>query len=68
MTVCLCRGVPDRTIRAAIAGGASTVDDIHRVCGAGGDCGACHSTLAELVDEGRQPAVSGVTTSRCVAA
>jgi bacterioferritin-associated ferredoxin len=53
MIVCLCRGVPEHAIRATIAGGAATVADVRRACGAGGDCGACRRTLAALVDEAR---------------
>jgi bacterioferritin-associated ferredoxin len=68
MVVCVCQGVNEYTVRAAIADGAASVSDIRRTCGAGGDCGACHSMLAELVDEDRQPAVSGVSAPRCVAA
>ena len=49
MIVCLCRGVSDRTIYAAIARGAFTVDDIAEACGAGTDCGACCAMLDELV-------------------
>jgi bacterioferritin-associated ferredoxin len=39
MYVCHCRGVTDRTINAAIASGAGTVEQIARRCGAGADCG-----------------------------
>jgi bacterioferritin-associated ferredoxin len=68
MVVCACQGVNEYAVHAAIADGAASVSDIRRACGAGGDCGACHSMLAELVDEGPQPAVSGVSAPRCVAA
>jgi bacterioferritin-associated ferredoxin len=68
MVMCVCQGVNEYTVRAAIADGAASVSDVGRACGAGRDCGACHSMLAELVDKGRQPAVSGVSAPRCVAA
>lgn len=51
MYICHCQGVTDRTIRAAIASGAGTVDQIARRCGAGADCGGCHQALEELLDE-----------------
>jgi bacterioferritin-associated ferredoxin len=51
MIVCLCRGVPEQTIQRVIASGARTVDDVSRACGAGGDCGACYRTLAEMIQE-----------------
>ena len=50
MYVCHCRAVNDRTILAAAADGALTVDDLTRACGAGGDCGGCHAFLQELLD------------------
>jgi bacterioferritin-associated ferredoxin len=62
MIVCLCRGVPESAIRAVIARGATTVSDIRRACGAGGDCGACCPLLAELVGQDRRPACSGAAS------
>jgi bacterioferritin-associated ferredoxin len=61
MIVCLCVGVPESAIRATIAEGASTVAEIRRACGAGGDCGACCRMLAALVDQARQPTYRGAT-------
>jgi bacterioferritin-associated ferredoxin len=49
MYVCHCRAVNDRTVLAAAAQGAVTVDDLTRACGAGGDCGGCHAVLDELL-------------------
>ena len=49
MYVCHCRAVNDRTILAAAAEGALTVDDLTRACGAGSDCGGCHAILEELL-------------------
>ena len=54
MITCLCRGVSDATIRALIARGARSVGDIHRACGAGGDCGACGVLLADMVEQARR--------------
>jgi len=53
MYVCHCRAVNDRTIRAAADAGALTVDDLMQTCGAGGDCGGCHTVLEELLAAGR---------------
>jgi bacterioferritin-associated ferredoxin len=58
MVVCVCQGVNESTVRAAIADGAASVSDIRRTCGAGADCGACCGMLAELVDEARRPTCS----------
>jgi bacterioferritin-associated ferredoxin len=55
MYVCSCRGVTDRTIRAAIVAGASTVDEIGRRCGAGTRCGGCWPVLDELLDRVGDP-------------
>lgn len=51
MYVCHCRGITDRTIRAAVASGAETVEEIAKRCGAGVDCGGCHLALEELIEE-----------------
>ena len=51
MYVCHCRGVTDRTINAAIASGAGTVEEIARRCSAGADCGGCWPELERLLDE-----------------
>ena len=53
MFVCSCQAVTDRTIRAAIASGARTIDDVAERCGAGARCGGCWPVLAELLDEVR---------------
>jgi bacterioferritin-associated ferredoxin len=49
--VCSCRAVSDRTVTAAIASGASSIQDVAARCGAGGRCGGCWPALAELLDE-----------------
>ena len=51
MFVCSCTGVNDRTIRAAIATGARSIDEVAERCGAGARCGGCWPVLAELLDE-----------------
>jgi bacterioferritin-associated ferredoxin len=49
--VCSCRAVNDTTVRAVIAAGAATIEDIGARCGAGTDCGGCHETLERLLAE-----------------
>ena len=51
MYVCSCTGVTDRTVRACVIGGASTVDDVAMRCGAGSRCGGCRPVVEELVAE-----------------
>lgn len=49
MFVCSCKGVTDRTIKAAIDAGARTVDDLTAHCSAGGRCRGCWPMLAKLL-------------------
>lgn len=42
MFVCACKRVSDRTVEAAIASGADTVEEVGARCGAGIRCGGCH--------------------------
>lgn len=58
MYVCACRALTDRTVRAAIASGARTIEDISQRCGAGVRCGGCWPVLRELLDE-HHPADQG---------
>ena len=51
MYACICRGVRESEIVGAIHGGAGTVAEVGAVCDAGTDCGACHSSIAALIDE-----------------
>ena len=56
MYVCSCRAVTDRTVDAAIASGADTVEEIARRCGAGARCGGCWPELERLLAELPKPA------------
>jgi len=49
--ICSCRAVSDRTVRAAVASGAESIDEVAARCGAGGRCGGCWPALAELLHE-----------------
>ena len=51
MVVCSCRAVNDRTIRAAIADGARTVDDLTDRCSAASRCRGCGPELERLLAE-----------------
>lgn len=50
MYVCHCRAVTDRTITAAIASGASTIEEVGRRCRAGTGCGGCHQAIEALLE------------------
>jgi bacterioferritin-associated ferredoxin len=41
MIVCICKGVSDRHIRAAVKGGAASLRDLTRELGVGTCCGKC---------------------------
>jgi bacterioferritin-associated ferredoxin len=49
MFVCLCNGVTSQVVADAIAGGATTTNQIAAACGAGSDCGRCRRTLRKLL-------------------
>jgi len=50
MYVCVCRAVKEETVKAAIEGGARSVDAVTAVCCAGDDCGACHQVIEEMIE------------------
>jgi bacterioferritin-associated ferredoxin len=49
MIICHCELVTDRGIRAAIADGATTVDDVASRCDAGARCGSCRPSISALL-------------------
>jgi bacterioferritin-associated ferredoxin len=51
MYVCICRAVKEETVRAAIDGGADTVEAVTAVCCAGDDCGSCHDVIEGMIEE-----------------
>lgn len=51
MWVCLCKGVTDRQIRAAIAAGACSLHEIATRCQAGTRCGGCLPEVCRLLDD-----------------
>ncbi len=50
MVVCHGKAVTDRTVDAAIASGATSVEEITDRCTAGGGCGGCHRMLEALLE------------------
>jgi bacterioferritin-associated ferredoxin len=49
MYVCVCRAVTDKQVRAALEGGAETLEAVRAACSAGGDCGGCHGVIEEMI-------------------
>lgn len=50
MVICSCRAVSDRAVLAAIAEGASTVEDVSDKCAAASRCGGCWPEVERLVE------------------
>lgn len=51
MVVCLCQGVSEKRVRAAIQAGARTRKQVTAACGAGDGCGGCHRTIKAMIVE-----------------
>jgi len=50
MYVCICRAVTEETVRAAIKGGAHSVEAVTGACCAGDDCGSCHGVIEQMIE------------------
>ncbi|APR36347.1 (2Fe-2S)-binding protein [Paraburkholderia sp. SOS3] len=59
MIVCVCKSVSDRKIRASIAEGIDTFDELQFELGVAICCGKCEETVRDVM------AQSGVCASRC---
>ncbi len=51
MYVCLCKGVTDTQIRAAVADGASSLREVHNTLGVASQCGKCGIIARDIVRE-----------------
>lgn len=49
MLVCQCLAVSEHDVRRAVEQGASTIEELTGLCGAGGGCGTCHVNLSEVL-------------------
>ena len=61
MYICICYGVTDRAIRAAVAQGSSSLEDVSMATGCGTCCGQCRDAAAEVIAgcARREPARTG---------
>jgi bacterioferritin-associated ferredoxin len=50
MFVCVCHAVLLTEVEETIESGASSVEAVTRACKAGGDCGACHQKIEDLIE------------------
>lgn len=51
MYVCLCQGITDKQIRAAVASGATTLEAVRHTLGVASQCGQCGDLAGEIVSE-----------------
>lgn len=51
MYVCLCKGITDTQIRAAVEDGASSIRDVRNTLGVASQCGKCGILAREIVRE-----------------
>ena len=49
--VCLCKGITDTQIRAAVADGASSLREVHNTLGVASQCGKCGIIARDIVRE-----------------
>ncbi|MDG5485317.1 (2Fe-2S)-binding protein [Mycolicibacterium gadium] len=50
MYVCLCQGVTNEAVYAAVVAGARTPKQVSAACGAGSECGRCCRTVRAIID------------------
>jgi bacterioferritin-associated ferredoxin len=53
MFVCVCHAVTDTEVQHAVESGAETREAVTRACRAGGDCGACHGHIEDMIEDAR---------------
>lgn len=51
MYVCICKGITDQDIRAAVENGASSMRDLRKHLGAATQCGKCTYVAKEVLSE-----------------
>lgn len=52
MYVCLCNGLTDSQIAAAVAAGAKRPKDVYCACGSQAQCGTCTATILSIIRSG----------------
>jgi bacterioferritin-associated ferredoxin len=62
--VCICYAVPDAVIRACVARGARTVEEVGEACEAGTGCGSCHDHIDVFLAAAHAPSqIAGLAKS-----
>jgi len=49
MYICICSAITDRQIRAAVAAGATSLEDVSMQLGVGAGCGCCREAAQQIV-------------------
>jgi len=50
MYICICYGVTDRAIRAAVADGSTSLEDVSMATGCGTCCGQCRDAASAVIE------------------
>ena len=61
MYVCICKGITDSQIRAAVEDGACSVRDVRNALGVASQCGQCGELASEIVRQSLQPRANNET-------
>jgi bacterioferritin-associated ferredoxin len=64
--VCVCLAVSETEVRDAIEGGATTREAVTRACRAGGDCGACHQMIEDMIEDAAEARMSDLVAARAL--
>lgn len=69
MYVCLCKGITDKQIKAAIDDGADSLGRLRKALGVASQCGKCSATTREILSDalGETPSINGLPQFYAVA-
>jgi bacterioferritin-associated ferredoxin len=54
MYVCLCNGITERAVRAAVDAGARNLDDLRVMTGVAANCGSCADVAMQVLVDARR--------------
>ncbi|WP_197380255.1 (2Fe-2S)-binding protein [Mycolicibacterium mengxianglii] len=50
MYVCLCAGITSHAVADAVQAGATTSNEVAKICGAGLECGRCRRSIRAIIE------------------
>jgi bacterioferritin-associated ferredoxin len=59
MYVCICKGITDKQIRAAVAAGASSLPELQHQLGVSSQCGKCQTLACQVMLEAMPSSEAG---------